>query len=483
MNHLHIVSIFLFVHSTLCGVKDLTEHFGDAPKNIGPRGSQGAQSLQDDTITNDLINEGEEDEDYLDFDKIFGEDEDYDPDIIDAVPEIKDPDTELGNMFELFHGKTRLQRLNIINANFGFNLYRVIKNNTDPSENILLAPIGISSAMATVSLGTRGHTLQKILSTLGFKDFLNSSSTYNISTIHNVFRKLTHRLFRRNFGYTLRSVNDLYIRKGFSVRDDFKTSLNTYYFAEAQMVDFGNRDFLTKVNRRIQQLTKGLVKEAVTNVDPSLLMLLVNCIYFKGSWENKFAVEFTQNMNFRLNDKEIVKVPMMKAKLNVLVAADPELDCGILQLPYVGNISMLIVLPHKLTGMKLLEKQLTPQVVERWQKILANRTREVFLPRFKLEKKYNLKEVLSTMGAAELFNRGDFSGISDEEINIGLFQHQGTITVNEEGTEAAAVTEVGFMPLSTQTRFLVDRPFLFLIYEHRTNCLIFMGRVANPTKS
>ena len=62
------------------------------------------------------------------------------------------------------------------------------------------------------------------------------------------------------------------------------------------------------------------------------------------------------------------------------------------------------------------------------------------------------------------------------------FSHQGTITVNEEGTEAASVTTVGFMPLSAQIRFVVDRPFLFLIYEHRTSCLLFMGRVANPSK-
>lgn len=62
------------------------------------------------------------------------------------------------------------------------------------------------------------------------------------------------------------------------------------------------------------------------------------------------------------------------------------------------------------------------------------------------------------------------------------FKHQGTITVDEEGTQAAAVTTVGFMPLSAQVRFSVDRPFLFLVYEHRTGCLLFLGRVANPTR-
>ncbi|XP_053557931.1 heparin cofactor 2 [Bombina bombina] len=491
MNLLHSATILLLVSSVFCAVKDLHDHFDD-PKGQGPRSVQSniSQDLekippefhQENTVTNDLIHEEEEDDDYLDFDKIFGEDEDY-TDIIDPTPDIKNVETERGNIFELFHGKTRIQRLNIINANFAFNLYRAIQNTVNTTENILLAPVGISTALATISLGTKEQTLKQILSTLGFKDFINASTKYDIFTIHNVFRKLTHRLFRRNYGYTLRSVNDIYITKDFSVHEKFKESLKQYYFAEAQMVDFEDPSFLTKANQRIQKLTKGLVKEAIPNVDSSLLMLLVNCIYFKGTWENKFPVEFTQNMNFRLNEKELVKVPMMKTKGNFLVAADHELDCGVLQLPYVGNISMIIVLPNKLSGMKLLEKQLTPRVVDRWQKIMTNRTREVYLPRFRLEKKNNLIDVLRSMGAKDLFSDGDFSGISDEKINIGKFQHQVTIMVNEEGTEAAAVTTVGFMPLSTQARFVVDRPFIFLVYEHHTNCLTFMGRVSNPTQS
>lgn len=92
-----------------------------------------------------------------------------------------------------------------------------------------------------------------------------------------------------------------------------------------------------------------------------------------GTWENKFPVELTHKRSFRVNDKLSVKVPMMQTKANFLAATDDELECGILQLPYVGNISMLIVLPHKPSGMNTLEKQLTPQVVERWQKSMTNR--------------------------------------------------------------------------------------------------------------
>ncbi|KAF1599298.1 Heparin cofactor 2, partial [Eudyptes chrysolophus] len=483
----HLLAFALIITSTFCGVKDFTEHF-ESLKDAQPHenGTYDMPNLppefhRENTITNDLIPEEEEEEDYLDLDKILGED-DY-SDIIDAGPYMVS-EIQQGNILELFQGKTRIQRLNILNANFGFNLYRSVADKANSSDNILMAPVGISTAMAMISLGLKGQTHQEVLSVIGFQDFINASTKYELMTVHNLFRKLTHRLFRRNFGYTLRSVNDVYIQKDFSILNDFRNSMKTYYFADAQPADFSDPNFITKTNERILKLTKGLIKEALVNVNPTTLMMILNCLYFKGTWENKFPVEMTMKRSFRLNEKQTIKVPMMQTKGNFLAAADPELDCSVIQLPFVGNISMLIVLPHKLSGMKALEKQITPQVVEKWQKSMTNRTREVVLPKFKLEKSYNLIGYLRSMGIEELFNEeGDYSGISDEKVTIDRFNHQGTITVNEEGTEAGAITNVGFMPLSTQIRFIVDRPFLFLIYEHRTSCLLFMGRVVNPAKS
>ncbi|XP_007490449.1 heparin cofactor 2 [Monodelphis domestica] len=434
------------------------------------------------TVTHDLMVEEEEEEDYLDLEKIFSDDDDY-IDIIDAVSPT-DPEAKPGNLLELFQGKSRIQRLNILNAKFAFDLYRTLKEAAEPNSNVLLAPVGVSTAMAMISLGLGGSTHEQVHAALHFKDFVNASSKYETQTVHNLFRKLTHRLFRRNFGYTLRSVNELYVHRRIPILEAFQTQMKEFYFAEAQRADFSEPAFVSKTNEHILKVTKGLIKDALGSIEPLTQMLILNCIYFKGTWVNKFPAEMTHNSNFRLNEKEVVKVPMMQTKGNFLVANDQELDCDVLQLQYVGGISMLIVMPHKLAGMRALEAQLSPQAVERWQKSMTNRTREIRLPKFKLEKNYNLVDTLKSMGITELFDHnGDFSGISDQKLVIDLFKHQGTITVNEEGTQAAAVTTVGFMPLSSQVRFIVDRPFLFLIYEHRTSCLLFMGRVSNPSKS
>lgn len=131
-------------------------------------------------------------------------------------------------------------------------------------------------------------------------------------------------------------------------------------------------------------------------------------IDFTGSWVNKFPVEMTHNHNFRLNEREVVKTSMMQTKGNFLAANDQELDCDVLQLEYVGGISMLIVVPHKLSGMKTLETQLTPQVVERWQKSMTNRYFELGVCSFDLGE---------AEGTQEYWNFGHFKTKGEECIN------------------------------------------------------------------
>lgn len=283
-----IVSLIL---TSMCGNNGLADQLDKGPKSVDSQWGQlnsknmsmpllPADFHKENTVTNDWITEGEEDEDYLDLEKLFKEDDNY----IDIIDVVSPTDSELsaGNILQLFQGKSRIQRLNILNAKFAFNLYRALREQTSTSDNIFIAPVGISTAMGMISLGLKGETHEQVHSILHFKDFVNASSKYEITTIHNLFRKLTHRLFRRNFGYTLRSVNDLYIQKQFPILNDFKAKVKEYYFAEAQAADFSDPAFISKTNNHILKLTKGLIKDALENVDPATEMMILNCIYFKG---------------------------------------------------------------------------------------------------------------------------------------------------------------------------------------------------------
>lgn len=170
----------------------------------------------------------------------------------------------------------------MVNAHFGFNLYRSLRNHVNQTDNILLAPAGISIAMAMVSLGAGPSMHDQLYKALGFAEFVNASHHYDNATVHKLFRKLTHRLFRRNFGYTLRSVNDVYVKKDILVKDAFRTDTKAYYFAEPQSVDFRDPAFLTKANQRILKITKGLIREPLKSVDHNMVLMLLNYLYFKG---------------------------------------------------------------------------------------------------------------------------------------------------------------------------------------------------------
>jgi len=201
---------------------------------------------------------------------------------IDIFAEPSDPKIRRARLLQLFHGRSRLRRLNVVNARFGFNLYRSLRNAVNQSDNILLAPAGISVAMGMMSLGAGPGTRDQIYGAMGFADFVNASHHYDNATVHKLFRKLTHRLFRRNFGYTLRAVNDVYVKRAVAVNDAFRAQTKAYYFAEPQSVDFGDPAFLNKANRRILKLTKGLIKEPLKSVDPNMVLMLLNYMYFKG---------------------------------------------------------------------------------------------------------------------------------------------------------------------------------------------------------
>lgn len=209
---------------------------------------------------------------------------------IDIFAEPSDPKFRRARLLRLFHGQSRLQRLNIANARFGFNLYRSLRNTVNQSDNILLAPAGISIAMGMMSLGAGAGTHDQIYKAMGFSEFVNASHHYDNTTVHKLFRKLTHRLFRRNFGYKLRAVNDVYIKKDVAVKDAFRAETKSYYFAEPQSVNFRDPAFLDKANSRILKLTKGLIRQPLKSIDPNMVLMLLNYLYFKGEWKHEHAV-------------------------------------------------------------------------------------------------------------------------------------------------------------------------------------------------
>jgi serine protease inhibitor len=216
--------------------------------------------------------------------------------------------------------------------------------------------------------------------------------------------------------------------------------------------------------------------------------VLVNAIYFKGNWEYQFDPDKTKKSPFYISSENSVQVSMMKQEEQVFYAESESIQ--LLELPYVGNaLSMLLLLPKRIDGLKQLEDSLSIENIELWRNNLAKTKVIISIPRFKMDYKDLLKKTLKNMGMVDAFiyPKANFAGMDGKSdwLFIDDVIHQAYVEVNEQGTEAAAATTVGVlggMPSPPPT-FRADHPFLFLIQENKTGNILFIGRLIDPTHS
>jgi serpin B len=217
------------------------------------------------------------------------------------------------------------------------------------------------------------------------------------------------------------------------------------------------------------------------------VLVLTNAIYFKGTWLQKFKPEDTKDRPFHTSPTDTVNVPTMYQKNDKALYAEVD-DLQILELPYKGDeISMMLIVPKQKDGLAALETSLSSEKFDAWRSKLQQEKIELYLPKFKMTKDFNLNQPLQNLGMKKAFlDSADFSGITGQaKLFIQAVLHKAFVEVNEEGTEAAAATAVVVGELSApQYRFInADRPFVFALFDRTTNCILFIGRVSNPTKS
>ncbi|XP_023578916.1 serpin B11 isoform X2 [Octodon degus] len=216
-------------------------------------------------------------------------------------------------------------------------------------------------------------------------------------------------------------------------------------------------------------------------------MVLVNAIYFKGQWQNKFQESETVKSCFQLSDGKTVTVDMMHQSGTFKLAFIKNPQMQVLEMPYVNNkLSMIILLPEQ-NNLAEIEKQLNVRTFREWTNPsnMVEREVEVHIPRFKLAIKYELNSLLKSIGMTDIFEpaRADFSGMSpDKGLYVSKVIHQSYVDVNEEGTEAAAATgdNIAVKRLPIRHQFLANRPFLFFIRERFNSMVLFAGKLASP---
>jgi serpin B len=369
------------------------------------------------------------------------------------------------------------------NTAFGCALYGQLQSERG---NLFLSPFSISTALAMTAAGARGKTLDEMEKVLHLP-------AHAPAAFGAILKSLNDEPDAKKRGFTLTTANALWAQKGYPWRPEYKKLVATDFAAGLFDVDYQTDPETARgtINAWVEKETREKIKNLLPqgSVTPLTRLVLTNAIYFKGDWDIQFKKDDTKELPFTLADGSKKNTPLMYrvGGYNYLETEGFQ----VLDLPYVGKrISMTVILPKKPDGLPAVEKELTgSQLSALLQSLRYEKQVHVHLPKFKVEKSFTLNEPLQALGMKTAFQRNaDFSGMhtGGEDLHITAVLHKAYVDVNEEGTEAAAATGVvvGTTSVAEPPKpkyFRADRPFLFLIRDHKTQSVLFMGRLTEPT--
>lgn len=361
---------------------------------------------------------------------------------------------------------------------FGFALFEQLRQAT-PNENVLVSPTSVALALAMAYNGAGGETQAAIAATLKLHDL-------DLDQLNAGNQALTEYLTQLDPEVALEIANSLWVNEDLPVRADYVERMQIAYAAEVAALDFGMPAATARINNWVKESTRDRIPTIVEDLPADQLLVLVNAIYFKGSWSEAFDPERTTDRPFTLASGETIQHPLMAQQDDYLYAETDQFQA--VSLPYGnGALSFEVVLPAPGTDLATLSAQLTPQTWESWMGQRRSRPGQLQLPKFQFEYEADLIPTLQALGMGIAFEDGaDFSGLTELDAFINQVRHKTFIEVNEVGTEAAASTAIGIMPTSIALppdppfEMVVDRPFLAAIRDRNTGTLLFLGSIVDP---
>lgn len=357
--------------------------------------------------------------------------------------------------------------------NFGIDLFREVALN-DP-DNLMLSPLSASTALSMLLNGCEEETYAQIRDMLGYDGM-------SLDTINENYNSLVSQLLTIDPVVQLSLANSVWYRQDFAVKQTFLERMNTSYNSSTEALNFADPSALTTINNWAKDNTNGKIEKVLEEIDPDAVMFLMNALYFKGNWTYQFDKNLTAQRLFYPQNSDPENVEMMHSEMPFRLYSGN--DFRAIELPYgQQNFAMVIVLPNG-----PLDAYLESFSGDKWDDITASlntiepSSAEVSLPKFKFDYVKVLNDQLESLGMTDAFvpNTANLSGISDASIYVSFVQQNTFVDVNEEGTEAAAVTTIGINYTSIPEPFEVNKPFIFAIRERTSNALLFIGKVEMP---
>ncbi len=371
-------------------------------------------------------------------------------------------------------------RLVSANTSFGFKLFAEVAKQ-DAGKNVFISPASVGLALAMTYNGAVGETKQGMERTLDIQGM-------NHLELNRAYSQLKAALESADPKVQLNIANSLWGRKGITFNPDFIQRNKQFYGADVTALDFGDPGAPATINAWVADKTKGKISHIVDQIDAQSILFLINAIYFKGKWSIEFDKAKTKEDTFTTGAGQQKRVPMMhqSGKYNYYEGKNFQA----VSLPYGdGRASMYIFLPAQGSRLDEFQKDLTAANWESWMKQFVQTDGSIAVPRFKVEYEVGLNDALKALGMGIAFDadRADFSGIvqGSGKAYISRVKHKTFAEVNEEGTEAAAVTSVEMRVTSARPQqrtfqMIVDRPFFCAIRDNKTGTLLFVGSITDP---
>jgi serpin B len=372
-----------------------------------------------------------------------------------------------------------IEKLASANASFGFNLMMQLVGER-PTDNVFISPYSVSAALQMVWQGAAGETKTEMDQALALTNFKTEAAS-------NAYKELDSSIKTAAAKVALNVANSIWHAPNIELKPQFVSINQNFYGAKLSALDFTDPRSAGVVNSWVSEATHGKISKIVEPPLSSMTgLILANAIYFKGNWEHKFDNNGTKEQPFHLRDGRQKQTQMMRQSRKFSYQGSAGFQA--IRLPYVGDrLAMLVFLPATNSSPNTFLADLNG---EAWREKIMPKFQErpgtIALPRFKLEFKADLVRSLKGMGIQQAFSSAaNFSGIANAGLYVSGVDHASFVEVNEEGTEAAAATDVrvaltSAMPTVRPFQMIVDRPFFFVIEDSSTHSILFMGAINDP---
>lgn len=368
----------------------------------------------------------------------------------------------------------------IISANNGLGFSLLKEAEPDSDGNIFISPFSLFMALSMTYNGADDVTMEEMAAALGVTGMdaeqLNKANASLMSILHSHAKEVE-----------INVANSIWINQRYHFQDDFSQSVQDYYNAKIEEINVSDSESVKTINNWVKDATNGKIEDIVeAPLNPDTVSILINAIYFKGDWLYQFDKKQTEERSFYLGDGKEKKVPLMRLSKELSYLENEDFQA--VSLPYKGEkISMKVFLPKNDTTLDELQNMLTNENWEKWLELFNKKEGTVLLPKFKLEYETELNDTLKKLGMESAFHEGaDFTKmiVEPDPIWIDKVKQKTYIDVNEEGTEAAAVTSVEIVTESAATDppfyMEVNKPFFIALTDDETGAILFMGKISNP---